>query len=667
MKRILKIFLLLTAPAIAFAASGPQTVINNAGLTYSTAPVQNLQNFGGPQLAAGKLSYQVTFGSVAFSNKNFTTGTQSTATVTVTSNNILPVQAINQITVPSTLQILGQAATGQFTIASNSSLGSGATAQITISGVALLTGSLTLNGAVSIKLVNGSDWLTVDTASGTAKNLATAINLWTGNTKITAAWGGGTSAIVYTTATINSTGTNNYTIVPAGAQISTTTFTNAINNAAIQVNGRTLTNGTDWTAQSTSSGTAANLATAMNTTLGITAAWGGGTSVIVYATSTITGTSGNSIAMATLAPLGISTSALTFSGGLNPQLTGDSITFNGIVGTNGIHWTDSSGTSTGTAISITAWLNTFAVIRSTTNGISSVIYSTATTAGVAGNAFTLSDTDSVLTETAPTYTGGQDAGYVTINGLRFTAGVDFSTGAATSNTATSLASAINTAILDGTSANAVGAIVTTTSTIVGTAANYALTSSTDAALTLSGPKTVTNGASTGIMTGGTNSGVTLNSSIILLPSHGFTTALPVLYTGSPAIGGLTTGTTYFPGIIDANDIALAVSSANALAGTYITITGTTTQTTANTYTLAPLAYLAGSAGGVWQASNDCLNWGTFGPTVNNIVVSSQSYTAGAPVTVIQDWGMVDFACLRYNITGPTQGAVAVKVILNAKD
>lgn len=421
-----------------------------------------------------------------------------------------------------------------------------------------------------------------------------------------------------------------------------------------------------WTGVSTTSGTAASIAASMNGVGGILASWAGGTSSVIFTTAAAVGFIGNTFVVSASTPGAISTT--TFSGGKDRALLDAYFQINGVTFKNGYHWSDQSNTSTGTAISINALLNARQVLTSTTDGVSSVIFATVTAPGAAGNNFTLVSSTPTLKFATPNFTGGQDSGKVCINGTCFTAGIDFSTGT-TAQTATNLATAINaSSTTSGVKALAISSVVNTTSTVIGVATNYAVTSSSDSALTLSQPKTVTNNVSAGVMTGGLDPAYRLNSPVIAMPNNKFTTALPVLYTGTPAIGGLVANTTYFVIVVDASDISLSTSSQAAINGSAIVITSSSSQTTSDTYTLAPLSFTQGPAGAKWQVSNDGTTWNDYLLTAGNIVVSSQTFTPVFPSSsVIQDFGVIDYGFIRYNVTAPTQGAITLKVILNAKD
>ena len=236
---------------------------------------------------------------------------------------------------------------------------------------------------------------------------------------------------------------------------------------------------------------------------------------------------------------------------------------------------------------------------------------------------------------------------ITIAGTPLVAGTDFLVGASVNATASNLARVINAStcpLASIMSATAVGAVVTATISVVGQ--NYPLVTSNVAKMRLSGALT----------TGGTGAYYSAATDNIILPSHGFTLGLPLLYTQGAAIGGLTSGTTYYAIPVDANTIKLAASSALALAGTYVNITTQRSQLVANTYTLAPLA-IAGTPGFYFQGSND----GTHFVTINISSVSINSYTAGG-ATVGFDFDNFNFQQLFMNVTGPTAGAILLKAV-----
>lgn len=665
-KLLICLSILVMTPVIGRAGVTASSTVVNTGLTYSTNYDTNLNTFAGSLGSANRIAVQVTYSSVTYASKTFTDGTQSTGSLTVVSTApLVAAFAINSITVPATSAILGTPATAQFTILASTGLGAGATAQITIISTSGLTSAyLNVIGLNSFNFLNGTQWNTVSTTSGTASNLATAINAMSAYTNVAAAWGGGTSAVVYCTTTVNGSLGYGYSLVSSTpAAMSITTFRGGLNNQYVSVNGNRLYAYVDFTPTSTSSGTAAALAAVVTNIGGIDAAWGGGTSAVVYATATVVGTGGNSYTLGSTVLTSISTSATSFSGGAAPVLLNDSINFNGEIQRNGYLWTDASGTSTGTAISIAAWLDSYASIAANASG--SVVYATAAVSGTAANALTLS-ADPGLTVNSATFVGGQDNAYITINGTRLTIGTDIPAPTASTTTA-QLAAAIGTAINANSSLNVLivssaptgTSVVTSTSLFVGAAANYTTVSSTQSKLSFANAT----------MTGGTNSGYSLSTDLITIPGHSFTKALPVLLsTGGATIGPLVNQTTYYVVVIDSNTIGVSSTSAVAQTGAYINLTSSSSQTTAHTLTLAPGPFIQGPASAKWQVSNDAVTWADFSVTSANIGVTTHTFTAVNPsTTVVQDLGNVNYGYMRYNVIGPTQGAVQLKVILNAKD
>jgi hypothetical protein len=237
--------------------------------------------------------------------------------------------------------------------------------------------------------------------------------------------------------------------------------------------------------------------------------------------------------------------------------------------------------------------------------------------------------------------------YVTINRVVLTAGTDFAVGASVSITATNLAAAINANYLlkPIMSAQGSGALVTATSTYVG--GNFALASNTSS-ITVSGAN----------MTGGYVAYYSSATDIINVPSHGFNVGLPVLYSGTPAIGGLTTGTTYFAVPIDVNNIYLATSKVLAVAGvTHVNITVQLAPTSAATYTLAPLD-ISGSPAFAWYVSNDGVNY-----TVSSSTGGMSVADTGTGIIDFEDF---DYRYLKMAVTGPTTGAIKLQSYIHAK-
>jgi hypothetical protein len=74
--------------------------------------------------------------------------------------------------------------------------------------------------------------------------------------------------------------------------------------------------------------------------------------------------------------------------------------------------------------------------------------------------------------------------------------------------------------------------------------------------------------------------VDTRNDVLSIPNHGHKTGSKVKYTAASAVGGLTSGSTYFTIALNSNSLKLATSLPNALAGTAVdlTSTGSGTQT-----------------------------------------------------------------------------------------
>ena len=671
MKKLLKaLFVIGSVHAIGICASGPLTVINNPGLSYSTAVPVNLQSYGNGQTAAKNMAAQVTWSTFTLPSQSFTDGQQSTGSIAVLSNSILSSPATDQITVPSTALILGSAATGQFTVTSTATL-AGTPSSFTIvlqnySGIASSSPTLILNG--QYYLTYGSNWASTDTIQHAVTTLVTAINTAPVTSLYSASVVSSTGILIV----LDSSGTfgNTYTITSTSAtDISTGTMSGGKNPAVLTLNGYPFTANKDWTVSATTNATALNIATAFNAALGnlITST---NTANVIYSTANVNGTVANSYTMGTSLATSISTSGVTMSGGLNRALTTASIVFNGVPYLNGYQWTDASNTSTGTTLSIVSLFQSLGVVTASTGTSGTIVYASATVNGTAANSYTLTATPASLAVSSSVFLGGINTGSVSINGKTFTVGVNFSTGAATTNTATSLATAITASSTTiGVVAAASGTVVMATSTLNGVNA-YAITSNS--------PGLTASGAT---MTGGVASSYTINTQTIAIPSHGFPTGLAVylsttnavgLYYSSGTVGATKTllagGATIYIIAVDANDIAIATTSALSQSGFAVTIISSQTSTTKDTFTLTPQTFTQGNASGQWNVSNDGINYLPFTTTLYNVAVSSDVFTAVNPSsTTLRDLGQVDYGYIEYKVVAPNAGAVNLKVILNAKD
>ena len=521
--------------------------------------------------------------------------------------------------------------------------------------------------------------LNFGTGGGTASNLSVQVTYSSASIPAQTFIGGqestATITVVSTSALISAQATDTLT-VPSTALILgapatgyfTVVSTIGLTGQAVTINigsqALIFTYGGNWTSTDTVNHAAATLAGAMNGVAGIIAS---ASSAVVSATSAVNGTFANSWTMATSSSPLVSVSSANFSGGLNRALLDAYFSINGINYKNGYHWSDVSNLSTGTAASIAAFINGISTANATCGqGVgnltavasSSLVTFTQAIGCSAGNTMTLAgSTGAGFTFGSPIFTGGQNNASFSIGGVTFQYPTQWTLGASstTSTTATSIAAAINANAITSAvmSAAATSNVVHATGTITGISTNYSLASST-VALGVIG------------FTGGLNTAFSSGSTNITLPTNGFTTDLPVVFNSAGTVSPLSNGTTYFVIVVDANNIKLASSSSNALAGTAITLSSVDATTTAHTATLTPTALTLGSAGGLWQVSNDGTNWATYANTALSVAVASQTFTS-AQAIVVQDFGPINYNYLRYNITGPTQGAVALKVVLTSKD
>ena len=313
-------------------------------------------------------------------------------------------------------------------------------------------------------------------------------------------------------------------------------------------------------------------------------------------------------------------------------------------------------TSSNTAVSIAQAINyqtTFIGFTASTTSANTVTVTCPTT-GTNCNGATLTVNTSSLTASGA-FSGGNNNAVLTINGVPLTQGNQWTATSFSSATATSIASAINgssslSAIM---AAQAIGSVVYATTTATGIATNYAWSSSNTGSMTLLN--------STGL-SGGTNSAYQINSGVIHIPSHGLATGYGVTYsTGSGVtITPLVTGTVYYAISVDANDIELASSLANATAGTYITLTSQST-TGPHTFTLTPQPY-TGTASMAWYGSVDCVNY-------NPVSISSLTITSPttAPQSTLWNFGRINYTCLQLQVIAPTQGGLNLAVKVNGKN
>lgn len=349
-------------------------------------------------------------------------------------------------------------------------------------------------------------------------------------------------------------------------------------------------------------------------------------------------------------------------------LTGASISINGIVLANGAQWLQQP-TTTGTAISImNAITAAFPQLKSTQ--ASSIVYTTATFGSYA-NTWAYTSTTSSITVASATFMGGQDIASFTINGQKFTEGFGATQWAAQTNssvTAGNIAALINkssTTLLIVSTNGFTSQTVYTTSTLNGSAYNYAITSSSPTAL------------SSTTMTGGINPQFALGGKVFTSSiTENFTLAMPVFMSSAAAtvVGGLTFGTTYYVVPLGSYSFELAKFSTSAIADfglsgstvDLVVITSTNSQVGTNTYKFnAVIPNGLSLSTYTWQSSDDGVNWATSIATAAVTGPATISTTV-VPTPGLIDFGFYNFRYLRFNVTASTGGGVFIQVPINIK-
>jgi hypothetical protein len=324
------------------------------------------------------------------------------------------------------------------------------------------------------------------------------------------------------------------------------------------------------------------------------------------------------------------------------------VTINGKKLRNGYEWKTKATTAL-TATDIARILDYVAGVDA--SAASNVVHTTAAVAGTAANAYTLtSSTPAALTVNAATYAGGASPAAITIGGITLTNGVDWTAVATTSGTAQAIVTAINAnaSLSPVITAARSGSNVVLTSDAVGV--NALALASNFAGITASGAA----------MTGGSASAYTINTPSITKTSHGLTTGFPVLYTeGTLALSPLTTGTTYYAIRTGVNTFQLAATSTGAVAGSYITLTSSST-VGPHTYTLTPTA-TAGTWGIKWQTSDDASTW-------TNMSVSSVTFPSPYTQSMTSwDLGTIGHRYLRLDVDEGTEGGIDLQVSVTGRN
>lgn len=334
-------------------------------------------------------------------------------------------------------------------------------------------------------------------------------------------------------------------------------------------------------------------------------------------------------------------------------MNGIVVTLNGVrfkEGSNGA-WVRNASTTT-TATNLAAAINAHADFIAVADG--NVVIASAAVVGIYANTWVATATfnngstvASYVSFSANAFSGGRQNSSFTIGSYKFTQGVNYTAATSSMSTASSicaniLTSAVTFYVTCSTSASA-GGLVSLTAANVGTDVNaFTLYSSTEPALDADGFR------------GGTVSKVDLTNDLISINGHGYNSGVAVLYStaATGAIGGLTTGTTYYVIKINTGQIKLATSKANATAGTAINLTSVVG---GNTYTLTPSPMAATTGFGVkWQASNDLSTFVDL--AVSSVTINS---TSGSTVT---NWNLGDigYRYLRLKYLAPLFGGSSLQ-------
>lgn len=159
----------------------------------------------------------------------------------------------------------------------------------------------------------------------------------------------------------------------------------------------------------------------------------------------------------------------------------------------------------------------------------------------------------------------------------------------------------------------------------------------------------------------------LNTPTITVIGNNFAKGLGVLYTvpvSSPAISGLTSGTTYFIIPLTTNSFKLASTTANVYLGTGIVLASS--QPVTDAYSLTPMVFANTTSAGVQvQWSDDKVNFTNATVGNYNAAISSVTFIA-AGASVLYDLGPTNHRYLRVNQTPPTTGAVNETVTTNER-
>ena len=275
------------------------------------------------------------------------------------------------------------------------------------------------------------------------------------------------------------------------------------------------------------------------------------------------------------------------------------ITANGKRLRNGYEWKTGANTSA-TAASLAVALNYITGIEASASA--NVVYATVTAVGTAGNSYTLTSYGSGLTVSTSPFSGGVNAGYVTIDGIKLVFGVDIATAASTSGTATNLVTAIqaNTFLDSLMDVSATGAVVYATATQVGDNA-YPLVGYPSNKVLASGPAFVSGGNPSG--------NVAFYKTIVADSFYGDGSNLTGISGAAGVLTGVTAGTGLGGGGTSGN-VTLNVMSIPALSGSALTnltagnLTGTVPNSTIDSSSVTKQGNTFNGAGELLKLNSD---------------------------------------------------------------
>ncbi len=484
---------------------------------------------------------------------------------------------------------------------------------------------------------------TIVISSNTALSSATATNtiLIASNTALTGAYASNTISISSNAALISST-----------------------NTIFLTFNGSTLTANKEWLPNALSSITAVNISSAINTlrVYGVTASTTGTGSTITITASNV-GTAWNRFTLSASTIALIIGSTTSFTGGKDPAV----LTFNTYKFIANRDYNVDTTFSTNTAKNIANMLNfsTYSITATTTTinfSTGNAILLTATQYGTYPNSFGLSSSTAAFTISASSFTGGRDAAFIKINGVKLTNGIDWFSQTFASYTAQSLSNAISThPILSQVVISTWNPFsVVITSSLFINHNDYSVFTSTQLALPISSVAYASNGSASGYFQNGYDTDISTTTNFIS-SANVLTPGLGVLYTRNTGTspGLLVNQTTYYISSPDSQKFKLARTSTGAVTGTTISIS---TQNTAGGgfFTLTPIP-LSGTSTMKWQISNDSATW--IDLSVPSISITSNTLQNS---TTYWDLGTVNAQYYSVLIGTPTTGASVIRMDINGK-